>query len=226
LCAASRKRLQPPAPRLSRRPRHVVPRHRQPCRRLLPLPPRPFRSRLRLHRSSRPLRPRPHRPRPLRPRPLRSPRLRPHRWPLPLPPLQRRLRPRLPRQAVRLRPHPARQPRPRPLHPLRLRPHGRRPRMPARPRVRVRCPVPVAPADCPVASASPAHRVRATTRSPRVRAWAFSVPVPKVHRQPPPVVPASVPPSALTVPAARARPETACRGPVAASQACPVRTRP
>ncbi len=164
---------------------------------------------------------------PAPPRQLRSPRLRPLRWPLPqLPPLQPRLRPRLLRQAVRPRPHPARPPRPRPLHPLRPRPHGRRPRMPARPPVRVRCPVPVAPVACPAASASPAHRVRATTRSPRARAWASSVPVPKVHRRPPPAVPASVPPSAVTVPAARVRPGTACRGPVAAWPVCHGRTRP
>ncbi len=210
LCAASRKRLQPPAPRLPRRPRHVVPRHRQLCRRLLRLQCRSPRSRLRRPPWSSP------------PRQRRSPRLRPLRWLRLLPSLHRGPRPRQPAH-VRPRPHPARQPQLRP--PLRLRRYGRRQRTPARPPGPVPCPVPAEPVDCLVASASPAHRVRATTRSPRARVWACSVPVPKVPRRPPAAAPASVP-SALTVPAVRARPETACRGPVAALPACRGRTRP
>ena len=89
-----------------------------------------------------------------------------------------------------------------------------------------RCPVPAVPLDSPVASASPARRVRATTRSLPVRAWASSVPVPKAQpRQHRPAVPASVP-TALTVPAVRVRSATVRRGPAAALPACRARTRP
>ncbi len=227
-CVVSRKRLPYPAPPLSPQHPHVVPRRRLQRRRPVPLPYRQLRSR-------------PRHPRPFLPRlllrwqrqlllPALRLRLRPPRSSHPPPPLRLRLRPRQVR--VPARPHPVPPPPPQ-LRLRRLRhrqlllpPYSRRLSTPVMPPGLVRFPVRVAPVDCPVASASPAPRARATTRSLPVRAWACSVPAPKAQhrRQSPPAVPASVP-TALTVPAVRVRPGTACRGPVAAWQACLARTR-